>query len=94
MDWKSEAQALVDEMSPFVKNISITETSDSQVNFEIVTLEGNFLLVAMKSDGFRIYNMDDSHVYETLNSLLDDNSNDYRKAFAQALLNKLNSLAR
>lgn len=30
--------------------------------------------------------------YETINSLLDDNSSEYRKAFAQALIDKIQLL--
>lgn len=124
MDWKAEADAVIEDMRSFVKSIEISgeqESSDTRIYFDIVTLEGEHLVVMMSSNGFSICNRanesKDEHarelnstgdqpdqtsnnptkceyiVYETINALLDDNSEGYRKAFAQALLTKINSLA-
>lgn len=120
LDWKAEAQAVIDDMRQYVSSIDVSRelnSSDMRVYFDIKTLEAKRLLVSMDSNGFVICDSkmpkdnglgdkpDDeqiSHdksignnsgkIYETINALLDDNSGEYRKAFARTLLNKIESI--
>lgn len=113
MDWKAEANAVIDDIRLFVNSIEVSdkqESSDMRIYFTIVTLEGHILEVMMDSSGFSVCDTNGGYgsrsnleelsgttnrkdrVYETINALLDDNSVEYRKAFAQALSTKINSL--
>lgn len=105
MNWLAEAQALIDDMKPFVEDIKVSTKRQSDNNrlfFDIVLLEKKELLVRMDSSGFTICDSKeesqgnevnvDQKAYETINALLDDNSEKYRIAFSAALNRKIESL--
>lgn len=106
MDWKAEADTVIDDIRPFVSSARISkelESSKTRIYLEIVTFENRKMLVSMDAHGFCICDNDkeehkvddddvEAKVYETVNALLDDNSACYREAFAKALLSKINSI--
>lgn len=99
MDWLAEAQALINDMKPYVNDIQVSsriKSDDNQIFFNITLLEMNQLLVCMDSRGFTICDHEHSDqgpkVYETINALLDDNSKGYRDAFVAALQRKIGSI--
>lgn len=105
IDWKSEANAVIEDVKQFVSSISIAkepESNDMSIYFDIETFEREKFIVSMRSYGFTILNPNDKNnqdsddnqpiVYETINALLDSKSVEYRKAFANSLLTKLTSI--
>lgn len=96
MDWKAEANAVIDDVKPYVASIKVAdnkESSDMRIYLSVETLELKKFLVSMDSNGFSICDRDDSSIiYETMNALLDDNSVEYREAFGRALLKKVELL--
>lgn len=102
MDWVAEAQALIDDMKPFVEDIKVStkrQSDNDRIFFDITLLEKKELLVRMDSSGFTICDTkqdcqdnESDKVYETINALLDDNSEKYRMAFSAALNKRIESI--
>lgn len=99
MDWLAEAQALIEDMKPYVEDIKVSsqlQSDNNQIFFDVTLLEKREILVCMNSSGFTICdgknNAQDPKVYETINALLDDNSEKYRNAFVAALQKKVGSI--
>lgn len=101
MDWPAEARAIIDDIKPFVKRISVSEglgSSNMIIYFDIETFESRKILVSMNSNGFCILRDDkegsqlENNIYETINSLLDEISSGYREAFVNSLIQKMGSI--
>lgn len=127
MDWRKEAEAVIDDVRPYVSKMHVCrrhESNEHRIYFKIKTLEQQRLVVAMDSRGFTLCNnktglplrhnpppttrceraealssasssnpataqLRPIKTYETINALLDDNCNEYRKKFVGALLDRI-----
>lgn len=99
VNWEKEAEAVINDIRDHVSHVAIAKSPNSdpsRIYFDLETLEGDKFIIAMDSRGFTISNVNQndksSHVYETINALLDNKSSKYRAAFASSLVSKMNSL--
>lgn len=73
MDWKAEAEAVIEDVNSFVSSIKISctlESNDLMIFFEVVTLEMQEFTVKLDSSGFSIRDIerDEGRRKETFNS--------------------------
>lgn len=57
MDWLKEAHAVIEDVKPFVRDISISsdrQSSDHRIYMDLETLDNKHLLIRMDSNGFSI----------------------------------------
>lgn len=93
-----EAKAAVKEVAFAVKTISISQTfpnSEDAYHLNLETLEDKKYCVELTVKGFRIINSnacENSEYYETIYSLLDAMSPQYRVQFSSALSRKLSEI--
>lgn len=102
LDWRTEAEAVVDDVKYHVSRLEIAERTQSNesIYMNLTTLEGNKLCVMMSLEGFRvtgdIHNCCDikneDEVYETMYALLQTHSPRYVSSFAATLALALNNL--
>lgn len=97
--WREEAAAVIQDIRDYVNHVSISgdlPCNGSGVYFNIETKEGNKMTTELSAAGFRICGQSfdsrrdvDTMAYETIQSLLDSVSPEYRCSFASALARKL-----
>lgn len=100
MEWQKEANAVIDDIKPFVRCIGVCqskESSNMRIYLDVETFEEENLLIAMDSRGFTICKdgrseEGEDETYESINALLFNNSPKYRETFTQSLVDKINSL--
>lgn len=57
MDWKTEANAVINDIKPYISTIKISDVHPSnamRIYFELETLEKEKLIISMDSTGFRV----------------------------------------
>ncbi|XP_023246153.1 GSK3-beta interaction protein-like [Copidosoma floridanum] len=103
--WKIEAQAVIDDVKHHVRNFQVSSTiqsSNRAIHLNLTTLEGLQFCVRLSPQGFSIVgnkhdctdNADfDLDYYETIYSLLDYISPQYRNSFSKHLAEKLQQLS-
>ncbi|XP_013420858.1 GSK3B-interacting protein [Lingula anatina] len=100
---KIEAEEAVKEVRYAVKHVAISTQlpcNDYTVYMNVETKEGNKLCVELSVQGFRVVGKQydkvqeehSSRFFETIYSLMDAYSPEYRNSFGDALLSKLNVL--
>ena len=105
--WKEEVAAVINDIKNHVKEVIISDeikSSNTEVYFNLETLENNRYLIKLSSEGFAIvgtnYNtinidvdVDEAKYYQTPYSLLSDISKKYVDSFGYNLIDSLNALA-
>jgi hypothetical protein len=103
--WKSEALAVISDISSFVSSLTICELlpcNQNGIYLNLETKENKQLTIEMSSAGFRVCGQQfDTHLvandntiyYETPYALLDSISPAYRQCFGEELISKLKQLA-
>lgn len=101
--WRLEAQAVINDVTRHVRELRLSErlvSSNRAVYLNLTTLEGQRFCVELSAAGFAIVGNrhdDTSNTsnerYETLYSLLDFVSPQYRDSFGNSLLEKLKKLS-
>lgn len=101
LNWKSEAQAVVDDVKYHLNKIDIAENTltNTSIYLNLTTLEDTKLCVMMNSEGFRVTgyihdccDIKDEVVYETIYALLQTHSPKYVNSFAAKLATALDNL--
>lgn len=97
--WKDEARGVIQDISSYVKFVSVAEnlpSSNSEIYLNLTTKENNNYTIVLNPEGFKIVgnnfdtaNIEGETVYETPYSLLDNISPAYREAFGNDLTQQL-----
>jgi len=77
MDWRKEAQAVMDDVRSFVSSIQISdqhESNEMMIFFEIRTLENQTLVVCMNSHGFTICDETQEHPNDNMSFSSEEDS--------------------
>lgn len=103
IDFKVEAEAVIEDIGFTVKSISISSKLPASRNcayLNVLTKENKCLCIELSEQGFQVVgeNFDENKVsiaskyYETMNALLDSISPGYSHSFGEALVQRLSSL--
>ncbi|KAL1139917.1 hypothetical protein AAG570_006894 [Ranatra chinensis] len=103
LNWQDEAQAVIQDVREFVKDISVAdklESNDRMIYLNITTLEGQEVCVQLTAVGFRVVGRTHNDVasegerwFDTPYSLLASVSPEYNSKFAESLIEKLQNIS-
>lgn len=104
MDWRVEAQGVINDIQGHVNSIKISDqlsSSETEIYLNLETKEGKRFCILLNGDGFSVVgnsydNKDDEHAevehYETPYSLLSSISKEFTQSFGNCLMDKLKDL--
>ncbi|XP_044019678.1 GSK3-beta interaction protein, partial [Aphidius gifuensis] len=101
--WKVEAQAIIEDVKHHLRDIQVSDklkSTNTGIFLNLTTGEGSKYCVQVTKMGFKIVGMNydslekinDNFNFETMSSLLDSMSPEYRQSFGNSLIDKLNKI--